>query len=95
MKTRSIELTEEEVMELESRIRSRKGRAGDAKIARVILMLAEGNTYAEIQSRADCSAPFISRWKRRFVEERLAGLYSRHRGRSAKVRFLVSNGFSR
>lgn len=85
MRTRSIELSEEEEMELETRTRSRKGRAGDAKVARVILMLAEGRTYEEIQKRADCSAPFISRWKKRFVEERLAGLYSRHRGRSPKV----------
>lgn len=80
-----IILSEEERMELESRVRSRNGRAGDAKIARVILLLAEGCTYAETQRRADCSSPFISRWKKRFLEERLAGLYSRHKGRQAKV----------
>ena len=80
-----IILSEEERMELESRVRSRSGRAGDAKIARVILLLAGGCTYAETQRRADCSSPFISRWKKRFLEERLAGLYSRHKGRQAKV----------
>ena len=28
-----------------------------------------------------CSQDFIARWKERFVKERLAGLYARHRGR--------------
>jgi len=80
-----ITLTEEERLELEARVRSRTGRAGDAKIARVILLLAGGCTYSETQQRADCSAPFVSRWKKRFLAERLGGLYSRHRGRQAKV----------
>ncbi len=48
-------------------------------------MLAEGETYLGIQDKVDCSAPFISKWKKRFVEERLAGLYSRHAGRKADV----------
>ena len=80
-----ITLTEEERIELESRVRSRAGRAGDAKIARVILLLAEGCTYAETQQRADCSANFVSRWKKRFLDQRLAGLYGRHQGRQPKV----------
>lgn len=80
-----ITLSEEERIDLESRVRSRSGRAGDAKVARVILLLANGCTFAETQRRADCSAPFISRWKKRFLDERLAGLYSRHQGRQAKV----------
>lgn len=80
-----ILLTETERLELESRVRSRSGRAGDARIARTILLLAEGNTYTDIQGRLDCSASFISRWKNRFLAERLPGLRSRHRGRQAKV----------
>lgn len=81
----SIELTETERLDLQGRVRSRRGRAGDARIARVILLLAEGNTYMDIQERVGGSASFISRWKKRFLAERLPGLRSRHRGRRAKI----------
>ncbi len=81
----SITLTENERLELEGRVRSRRGRAGDARIARVILLLAKGNTYMDIQGRVGCSASFISRWKKRFLADRLPGLRSHHRGRQAKV----------
>lgn len=80
-----IELTQTECLELEGRVRSRRGSAGDARIARVILLLAKGNTYMDIQGRLGCGASFIWRWKKRFLAERLPGLRSRHRGRQAKV----------
>jgi len=80
-----ILLTEAERLELEGRVRSRSGRADDARIARAILLLAEGNTYIDVQKRLGCSASFISRWKKRFIAERLLGLRSRHRGRQAKI----------
>lgn len=71
--------------ELEQRVRSRKGRAEDGRIARVLLMLEEGATYQTIQEVVGCSAPFISKWKKRFLAEGLAGLYGRYRGRQANV----------
>jgi transposase len=37
-------------------------------------MLAEGRSYAEIQERLQTTAPMISRWKKRFLGERLQGL---------------------
>jgi transposase len=80
-----IELTEDERAELERRAKSRAGRADDARVARVLLLLADGTTYEQIQTRVDCSAPFISKWKKRFLAERLAGLYVRHAGREASV----------
>jgi transposase len=49
------------------------------------LLLAEGLTYDEISQRLGCTRVFISQWKKRFLAERLAGLYARHRGRQAKV----------
>ncbi len=85
MRTEPIELTEVEREELEGRTRSRKGRAGEARIARMILMLADGLTYDDIVHRLGCSRGFISQWRRRFLAGRLAGLYTRHRGRQAKV----------
>jgi transposase len=85
MNAQPIALTKRERVELERRVRSRRGRADDSRIARVLLLLADGATYVEIADKAGCSAPFISKWKKRFVEEGMAGLYSHHTGRKVKV----------
>lgn len=85
MRTQPLQLTTSERRELEARARSRAGRADDARVARMLLLLAEGRTYAEIAGHVECSEPFICKWKQRFVEERLAGLYARHEGRPARV----------
>lgn len=66
--------------ELDRRVRSRTIRAEDARRARLILLLAKGESYASIAEKLGCSSAFISRWKKRFLEGRLAGLYPRHRG---------------
>jgi transposase len=81
----SVVLTRTERRELGKRASSRSGRADDARIARVLLLLADGASYTEVQQTVGCSAPFISKWKRRFLEERLAGLYVRHEGRPVQV----------
>jgi transposase len=85
MRGEAIRLTVAEREELERRTRSRSGRANDLRIARVLLLLDQGRSYSEIQVRVECSAPFISKWKKRFLEQRLAGLYSRHQGRQRRV----------
>jgi transposase len=85
MKDHPLTLSPAERSELESRARSRAGRADDARVARVILLLADGVTYREIAHRVDCSEPFISKWKKRFLVDRLAGLYARHEGRPVTV----------
>jgi transposase len=51
----------------------------------VLLLLADGETYGEISERVECSAPFISKWKKRFLAGGLAGLYVRHEGRPVTV----------
>ena len=83
MSHQSLTLRRAERTELERRARSRAGRAGAARVARVLLLLADGATYREVAEKVDCSEPFISKWKRRFGAERLAGLYARHTGRPA------------
>lgn len=85
MDTQPIKLTAAERGELERRVRSRTGRAHEALVARVLLQLADGRTYREIADRLECSEPFISKWKQRFVGEGLAGLYVRHAGRPIEV----------
>src|SRR6476646_8421031 len=60
---------------------SRTIKAGEVRRAKVILRLAAGQPYRAIMKQEGCSQDFIARWKERFVKERLAGLYARHRGK--------------
>jgi transposase len=85
MNDQPIQLTKGERAELERRAHSRAGRADDARVARVLLLLAEGATYRAVAEKMDCSEPFISKWKARFLAERIAGLYARHEGRVVTV----------
>lgn len=65
---------------------SRSLPAGDVIRARMILMLADGRSYAEIQERLETTAPTISRWKKRFLSERMSGLIQmRHPGQKPTV----------
>src|SRR5260370_25192829 len=50
---------------------------GELLRARVILMLAEGRKYGDIQKLLRTSAPTISRWKKRFIERGIQGLPDR------------------
>ncbi|MCM3902594.1 MAG: IS630 family transposase [Pyrinomonadaceae bacterium] len=59
--------------------------AGDVRRAKAILMLADGKSYREIQMVLACDAGYISRWKQRFIESGLGGLYGQHRGSTAEV----------
>jgi transposase len=78
-------LSPEERHELEVRSRSRTGRAEDARRARVILMLCAGASWRDIETALDCSPDYIARWRSRFTEDRISGLYARHPGREAQV----------
>jgi len=48
--------------------------------SKLILLLGAGLSYAAIERRLGCSQMFIKRWRRRFLGQRLEGLYGRHRG---------------
>jgi transposase len=86
VKETAIRLTSAERNELVERARSRTARAEDARRARLILMLAADRSYNQIRRTLACNASYISRWKGRFLAERLAGLYSRHLGRAVDKR---------
>ena len=66
--------------ELKRRARSRSLAVESVRRAKVILMLAAGDSYSEICERLGCSDRYISLWKERFQQERLSGLDSRYRG---------------
>ena len=76
-----MKLTKNERMELRRQASTRTGRADSARHARLILLLAEGLTWAEIRAKLDCGDSYISRWSKRFEVDRLAGLFARHGGR--------------
>ena len=76
-----MNLTESGVMELQRRASARTERADSARHARLILLLADGLTWAEIRDKLDCSDSYIDRWSKRFAADRLAGLFARHAGR--------------
>jgi transposase len=44
-------------------------------------MLADGETYDAIQESVGCGRGYIGRWRGRFLEQGVAGMYARHRGR--------------
>jgi len=79
----TIVLTDAERMELSQRATSRSGRADDVRRGRLILLLEAGHTWAAIRDKLDSNDVFIDRWSKRFREERLAGLFSRHAGQGA------------
>ena len=75
-------LTQEERRVLVSLTRSRVARAADVKRARLIVMLDDGLSWQAISKQLPCSPDYINRWRRRFIADRLGGLYARHRGRA-------------
>ena len=53
--------------------------------ARLILALADGGIYVEIMRSLRTTAPAISRWKRRFEQDGIAGSIPRHKGSQPRV----------
>jgi hypothetical protein len=76
----TIKLSKAEHAELSQRAVSQAGRVDEVRRARVILLLEDGDTRAQIRTKLCCTDAFIDRWSKRFREERLAGLFSRHAG---------------
>ena len=68
--------------ELIARMRSRTLPSEDVRRARLILMLADGESFTTIQLTLRCNRSYISRWKQRFESDGLSALYSRHPGRT-------------
>src|SRR5216110_377208 len=86
MTNETVRLTASEENDLRLRARSRTLPAGEVRRARLILVLAEGKSYQMIQAELPCDATFIVRWKQRFLQDRLSGLYARHPGRAVEKR---------
>ena len=86
MASDSLVLTDSEQLELSRIAQSRSLPAGYVFRARLILTLAEGNSYSTIKRRLGTTAPAISRWKQRFLAAGVDGLDTSHPGQPASVR---------
>ena len=74
-----IELGGEERAELEHRAREVTAAWREVQRARIVLYAAEGLRDIDIAARLDCHPEIVSRWRRRFCEERIEGLMDRPR----------------
>jgi transposase len=82
----ALMVSTDERLELKRRVRSRKIRAEDARRAHVVLMLADGESFATITKTLGCYPDYINRWRKRFETERMPGLRAKYRGQPARVR---------
>jgi transposase len=81
----SLVLTDSQQLELSHIAQSRSLPAGYVFRARLVLMLAEGDSYSTIRRQLRTTSPTISRWKQRFIASGIDGLDTSHPGQSASV----------
>lgn len=84
----SIELSSKQRSDLDEIARSQSLPAGFVLRAKIVLLLAAGLSYDAIKKKLDTTAPTISRWKKRFLEQRLDGLET-HRPGQPPVKLTV------
>jgi len=72
-----IKLTAKKRAELEATVARSSAAAGLVRRARVVLLSADGVTGAEIATRLDLTPEAVSRIRRRFRDEGIAGLAER------------------
>src|ERR1700686_3233795 len=76
-------LSDDEREELTHWAQSRTLPSGDVFRARLILALAEGLSYCEIERKLNTSSPTVARWRKRFEKRRMEGLSPQHTASSA------------
>ena len=74
-----IELSLAERAVLESTGRRYSAPYRDVVRARIVLLAAQGRENTEIARRLDTAVQIVSKWRKRFFEEGLAGLAERSR----------------
>ena len=79
-----IRLTHKEEAKLKEMARKYTSQYCDVIRARIVLYAAEGWRNDEIAARLDTPRQIVSKWRKRFFEQRLAGLEEKpRRGRPA------------
>lgn len=80
-----ITLASEEQARLEAVVRKYTSPYRDVIRAKIVLYAARGLANDEIARRLDTPRQIVSKWRKRFFEERIAGLEERvRRGRPAR-----------
>ena len=81
-----IELNAEELADLQRTTRSSRSSVREEFRARIVLLAAEGLRNRAIAEQLGTSADTVSKWRRRFAEQRFAGLVDRS-GRGRKPHY--------
>ena len=76
----NVTLSPEQRVELEARARRYTLPYRDVVRAKIVLMAAAGMDNDEIAARLDTRREIVSKWRKRFFEQGLAGLEERPRG---------------
>ncbi|HTH86640.1 helix-turn-helix domain-containing protein [Mycobacterium sp.] len=76
----SLTLTDAECTQLEARARRYTSPYSEVIRAKIVLYAAEGLGNDEIAARLDTPRQVVSKWRKRFFDERLAGLTDLPRG---------------
>ena len=76
----TLTLSAEQRTELEARARRYTLPYRDVVRAKIVLMAAAGLDNDEIAARLDTRREIVSKWRKRFFEQGLAGLEERPRG---------------
>ena len=71
---RTIVLSSEERQELNARAARYTLPYREVQRAKIVLLAAAGLENGEIAHRLDCSVETVRKWRKRFFEQRLAGL---------------------
>jgi transposase len=75
-----IDLSSEEQTELEARAKKYTSPYRDVIRAKIVLLAAQGLSNDVIAARLDTPRQIVSKWRKRFFEERLPGLEEESRG---------------
>src|SRR5215510_7225353 len=71
----ALELAEDERMQLESMVRSRSLPAALTQRAKIVLACAAGAAGAAVARRFETTNTTVGKWRQRFIERRVSGLY--------------------
>src|SRR6185312_2249138 len=73
-KRRPLELTNEELLELETISRSSKAERRMVERANIILLWHHGKSFVETQQQLNISQMVVNKWRKRFLIQRIEGL---------------------
>jgi putative transposase len=71
----ALELTDDERKQLESIARSRSVPTALNQRAKIVLACAAGTSNSDVAQRFRVSRPTVGKWRSRFIEKRIVGLY--------------------